>query len=39
MTPRPSSNSRRRSLIGLMIPPTLTTAHARVDARGWVGIH
>ncbi|KAI0307848.1 hypothetical protein B0F90DRAFT_1677766 [Multifurca ochricompacta] len=38
-TPRSNSDSRRRSLIGLMMPPTPTTAHARVDARGWVGIH
>ncbi|KAH9968922.1 hypothetical protein BC827DRAFT_296982 [Russula dissimulans] len=38
-TPRARSDSRRRSLIGLMMPPTPTTAHARVDARGWVGIH
>ncbi|KAI9455847.1 hypothetical protein F5148DRAFT_1277190 [Russula earlei] len=38
-TPRSRSDSRRRSLIGLMTPPTPTTAHARVDARGWVGIH
>ena len=38
-TPRPRSNSWRRSLIGLMMPSTPTTAHARVDARGWVGIH
>jgi len=37
-TPRTRSDSRRRSLIGLT-PPTPTTAHARVDARGWVGIH
>jgi len=37
-TPRIRSDSRRRSLIGLT-PPTPTTAHARVDARGWVGIH
>jgi tyrosine-protein phosphatase len=39
VTPRPRSNSWRRSLIGLMMPSTPTTAHARVDARGWVGIH
>ncbi|KAI0004290.1 hypothetical protein BJV74DRAFT_810429 [Russula compacta] len=32
------SDSRRRSLIGLMMPSTPTTAHVRVDARGWVGI-
>lgn len=38
-TPRTKSDARRRSLIGLMMPPTPTTAHARVDARGWVGIH
>jgi tyrosine-protein phosphatase len=38
-TPRPRSDSRRRSLIGLMMPSTPTTAHARVDARGWVGIY
>jgi tyrosine-protein phosphatase len=38
-TPRSRSDSRRRSLIGLMVPSTPTTAHARVDARGWVGIH
>ncbi len=37
--PRPRANSSRRSLIGLMMPSTPTTAHARVDARGWVGIH
>ena len=37
-TPRSRSDSRRRSLI-LMMPSTPTTAHARVDARGWVGIH
>jgi tyrosine-protein phosphatase MSG5 len=37
--PRSRSDSRRRSLIGLMVPSTPTTAHARVDARGWVGIH
>jgi tyrosine-protein phosphatase MSG5 len=39
VTPRPRSHTRRTSLIGLMMPPTPTTAHARVDARGWVGIH
>ncbi|KAI0001981.1 hypothetical protein BJV77DRAFT_970572 [Russula vinacea] len=39
VTPRPRSHSRRTSLIGLMMPSTPTTAHARVDARGWVGIH
>ena len=38
-TPRTKSDARRRSLIGLMMPSTPTTAHARVDARGWVGIH
>jgi len=38
-TPRSRADSRRRSLIGLMMPSTPTTAHARVDARGWVGIH
>jgi len=38
-TPRSKSDARRRSLIGLMMPSTPTTAHARVDARGWVGIH
>ncbi|KAI0274689.1 hypothetical protein BC834DRAFT_815702 [Gloeopeniophorella convolvens] len=38
-TPRLKPDGRRRSLIGLMAPPTPTTAHARVDARGWVGIH
>ena len=38
-TPRSRSDSRRRSLIGLMMPSTPTTAHARVDARGWVGIY
>ncbi|KAI0257512.1 hypothetical protein BJV78DRAFT_1278022 [Lactifluus subvellereus] len=37
--PRSRSHSRRRSLVGLMMPSTPTTAHARVDARGWVGIH
>lgn len=37
-TPRSRSDSRRRSLIGLMMPSTPTTAHVRVDARGWVGI-
>ena len=35
--PRSRSDSRRRSLVGLMMPSTPTTAHARVDARGWVG--
>ena len=39
VTPRARSSSRRTSLIGLMMPSTPTTAHARVDARGWVGIH
>ncbi|KAF8507062.1 hypothetical protein F5888DRAFT_1798259 [Russula emetica] len=39
VTPRPRASSSRRSLIGLMVPSTPTTAHARVDARGWVGIH
>ncbi len=39
VNPRPRSTSSRRSLIGLMVPSTPTTAHARVDARGWVGIH
>jgi tyrosine-protein phosphatase len=39
VTPRSKSDARRRSLIGLMMPSTPTTAHARVDARGWVGIH
>lgn len=39
VTPRPRAHSSRRSLIGLMVPSTPTTAHARVDARGWVGIH
>ena len=39
VNPRPRANSSRRSLIGLMAPSTPTTAHARVDARGWVGIH
>jgi tyrosine-protein phosphatase MSG5 len=38
-TPRSRSHSRRRSLVGMMMPSTPTTAHARVDARGWVGIH
>ena len=38
-TPRTKSDARRKSLIGLMMPSTPTTAHARVDARGWVGIH
>ncbi|KAI9434130.1 hypothetical protein BJY52DRAFT_1198322 [Lactarius psammicola] len=37
--PRSKSDARRKSLIGLMMPSTPTTAHARVDARGWVGIH
>lgn len=39
VNPRSRANSSRRSLIGLMVPSTPTTAHARVDARGWVGIH
>jgi tyrosine-protein phosphatase MSG5 len=38
-TLRSRSDSRRRSLVGMMMPSTPTTAHARVDARGWVGIH
>ncbi|KAH9982514.1 protein-tyrosine phosphatase-like protein [Lactifluus volemus] len=33
------SDSRRKSLVDLMMPSTPTTAHARVDARGWVGIY
>ncbi|KAI5123570.1 hypothetical protein M0805_003388 [Coniferiporia weirii] len=39
-TPRVStfkSEGRRRSFIGLMAPPTPTTACSRVDARGWIG--
>ncbi|KAI0053285.1 hypothetical protein FA95DRAFT_721200 [Auriscalpium vulgare] len=41
-TPRVSTfrnQGRSKSFIGLMAPPTPTTAHARVDARGWVGMH
>jgi tyrosine-protein phosphatase MSG5 len=38
-TPRSRSDSRRKSLVDLMMPSTPTTAHARVDARGWVGIY
>lgn len=30
---------KRRSFIGIMAPPTPSTAHSRVDARGWVGVH
>ncbi|KAL5534330.1 hypothetical protein ACEPAG_792 [Sanghuangporus baumii] len=40
-TPRVSSfktQGKRRSFIGLSVPPTPTTACSRVDARGWVGI-
>lgn len=39
-TPRVSKlqkNGRSRSFIGIMAPPTPTTAHSRVDARGWFG--
>ncbi|KAI0067711.1 hypothetical protein BV25DRAFT_852081 [Artomyces pyxidatus] len=41
VTPRVSTfktAGRSRSYIGIMAPPTPTTAHARVDARGWVGM-
>ncbi|KAI0321699.1 hypothetical protein OF83DRAFT_1080770 [Amylostereum chailletii] len=41
-TPRVASftkQGKRRSFIGLMAPPTPTTAHSRVDARGWIGTH
>lgn len=40
-TPRVSSfkakEGKRRSFIGLSVPPTPTTACSRVDARGWFG--
>ncbi|KAI0036693.1 hypothetical protein K488DRAFT_40709 [Vararia minispora EC-137] len=39
-TPRLSSTDKqgkRRSYIGILAPPTPTTAHSRVDARGWIG--
>ncbi|EJD04050.1 uncharacterized protein FOMMEDRAFT_146129 [Fomitiporia mediterranea MF3/22] len=40
-TPRVSTfktEGRRKSFIGLSVPPTPTTACSRVDARGWVGL-
>ncbi|THH21484.1 hypothetical protein EW146_g91 [Bondarzewia mesenterica] len=39
-TPRVSKfqkHGRTRSLMGFLAPPTPTTAHSRVDARGWFG--
>ncbi|KAH8120226.1 hypothetical protein DFH11DRAFT_1499260 [Phellopilus nigrolimitatus] len=40
-TPRVSTfklEGRKRSFIGLAVPPTPTTACSRVDARGWVSV-
>lgn len=41
ITPRVSTysqNGRRKSFIGIGVPPTPTTACSRVDARGWFGV-
>ncbi|KAA1468654.1 hypothetical protein DENSPDRAFT_794741 [Dentipellis sp. KUC8613] len=40
LTPRMSAfkgQGRNRSFLGIVAPPTPTTAHSRVDARGWIG--